>query len=453
VTRHVLIRAADADRLVAESALPAEANLHDALAANPKLLPAEDLGLGRMVVIGRESSLASGYADLILADDLGQVCLVEVKKEGNPDTRQVVAQLLDYAASLWGRTLDEVTDTVVRPYLRHLGEDDSITLEDFMTVSFARESAGDESDVANVDLIIRNLAVTLERGTFTLVVAAPQIPAGVERALEYLNARGLKLYALEVDYFRRQLEHEQVECFVPRLSVRPPITTRSNVAVAPIEREDFLEALGESLSPLIADTLDAIEEAGAQVGWNSFGATIKVALENTRQVGLLDKKGIAVATVAPKGFAVARFDRAQERLAALGIGVAGWDGKFHRMGYAEATQEQLRQATGALVDLCRELTDRVRWQELATPHVETFTRNDYNVWLKSASGLEQFRSQYLRGRISRLPDGEDAAIQLAPLAADQPGWKPQLVQRDGVWPAGENTGRYRLVVTAIGSTG
>ena len=55
MTRHVLIRADDGDRLVAESALPAEANLHDALAANPKLIPAADLGLGRTVVVGRES--------------------------------------------------------------------------------------------------------------------------------------------------------------------------------------------------------------------------------------------------------------------------------------------------------------------------------------------------------------------------------------------------------------
>jgi hypothetical protein len=37
---------------------------------------------------------------LILVDDMGQVCLVEVKKEGNPNTRQVLAQLFEYAASL-----------------------------------------------------------------------------------------------------------------------------------------------------------------------------------------------------------------------------------------------------------------------------------------------------------------------------------------------------------------
>ena len=42
--RHVLIRAEDHDRLVAESVLPAEADLHDALPSNPELIPGSDLG-------------------------------------------------------------------------------------------------------------------------------------------------------------------------------------------------------------------------------------------------------------------------------------------------------------------------------------------------------------------------------------------------------------------------
>jgi len=43
-----------------------------------------------MVVVGRESGLDSGYADLVLVDRAAQVCLVEVKKEGNLDTRRSV---------------------------------------------------------------------------------------------------------------------------------------------------------------------------------------------------------------------------------------------------------------------------------------------------------------------------------------------------------------------------
>jgi hypothetical protein len=355
---------------------------------------------------------------------------------------------------LWGQTVDEFTERVVRPYLRHRGEDDTITLHEFIGATFASEDDDEGAGVATANSIIRNLAATLERGSFVLVVAAPQVPAGVERALEYLNAQGLKLYTLEVDYFRRQLENGQVECFVPRLSVRPSVATSPRTSAAvPLERDDFLRALNEDVSPVIAAALDAVEEAGARVGWNSFGATIKVALENTRQVGLVDKKGLAITTVPPKGFPPAPFDRARERLSTIEAGVAGWDGKFHRFAFTELTPEQLQRATDALVDLCRELAEQVTWKELPVPHEERFTRNDYNLWLRAAPGLEPYRAQFLRGVIARLPDGDELPIQFAPLASDQPGWKPQLVDPAGAWPIGDNTGQYRIVVTAIGAAG
>jgi hypothetical protein len=51
---------------------------------HPELLPAEDIGLGQVVVVGRESGLASGSADLVYLDSHGEICLLEVKKEGTP---------------------------------------------------------------------------------------------------------------------------------------------------------------------------------------------------------------------------------------------------------------------------------------------------------------------------------------------------------------------------------
>ena len=61
------------------------------------------------------------------------------------------------------------------------------------------------------------LADVLMSGEFRLVVAAPSIPEGVQRVLRYLNGQGLRLYGLEVSYFKGP-----VECFVPRLVVEPP---------------------------------------------------------------------------------------------------------------------------------------------------------------------------------------------------------------------------------------
>src|SRR3954463_5343045 len=118
MARFVLMRTAGAEpQLIRETALPLEKDLHDVLTRHPELIPAEDLMLGSLAVVGRESGLASGYADLVMIDEHGGVCLVEVKKEGNPDTRRVVAQLLDYAAALWGMSLAEFERDVLHAYL------------------------------------------------------------------------------------------------------------------------------------------------------------------------------------------------------------------------------------------------------------------------------------------------------------------------------------------------
>ncbi len=64
--RNLLIRGVDGrDALVQEAELMAEKDLHDVLNTHPGLLPADDLEVGRTIVVGRESGLESGYADLV----------------------------------------------------------------------------------------------------------------------------------------------------------------------------------------------------------------------------------------------------------------------------------------------------------------------------------------------------------------------------------------------------
>jgi hypothetical protein len=53
----MLIRGSGADEyVVPETPLPLEANLHHALTKHPEFLPSEDMGLGRIVVVGRAST-------------------------------------------------------------------------------------------------------------------------------------------------------------------------------------------------------------------------------------------------------------------------------------------------------------------------------------------------------------------------------------------------------------
>src|SRR4051812_11357688 len=160
------------ERLVEETSVPTEAALHEVLMQHPSLVPATDLGLGHIVTVGFEASLASGSADLVLLDEEGRLCLVEVKKEGNSDTRRVIAQLFDYAAALWGLTIDEFETRV----LQHLpGAADGVTLHDLIIEEFAHkiEEFPDEDDPEDAaEHTLQGLSETLRSGDFKLVVAA-----------------------------------------------------------------------------------------------------------------------------------------------------------------------------------------------------------------------------------------------------------------------------------------
>jgi hypothetical protein len=101
----------------------------------------------------------------VYLDDRGEICLVEVKKEGNPDTRRVVAQLLDYAAALCGKSLEEFERDVVLPYFVTFGKSVS-SLREFLSQRFGAANSDhgpDELDAARRLLRIVVLVIVVSR--------------------------------------------------------------------------------------------------------------------------------------------------------------------------------------------------------------------------------------------------------------------------------------------------
>lgn len=430
----------DSEQLIEESELPLEKDLHDVLTSHPQLIPAEDLGLGRLVVVGRESSLPSGYADLVLVDDRGQLCLVEVKKAGNPDTRQVVAQLLDYASTLWGQSLAQFDQGVVIPYLKSLpaggGADGLLP---YLGGIFDDLESGEE----RAPHIAQRLEQTLETGDFTLVVAAPHVSAGVQRVLEYLNARGQRFFALEVSYFKGP-----PECFIPRLSVMPAASGPARrTGAAAMERETFLDALPSHVQAEVAEFLDTAQTTGAEIAWQTYGPSIKVAREKTRQVAFLETKRVGITIQASGGFPEEPFLAAAERLQELNVGAAkSW---WHTAPWADLTGQDAANILAVILDLISALLPAVEWTPLDPPRIADFQRNDHNLWVKSVPALADLQGMRLRGELRR-KGGVDSTVELVPLKGKGPGWRPRIVSRPAseIWPAGEYEGKYELRIDA-----
>lgn len=447
----MLIRAPDEPtRVVGEAALPTEAELHDALTSHPELIPTSDLGMGQAVVVGRESGLTSGYADLVLVDDQGQICLVEVKNVGNPDTRRVVAQLLDYAASLWGSTVEEFEARVLHKFLEHSGRSGELPgLGEYVSDRLGVEH---DDPSASAHRIAEQLGQALAAGEFALVVAAPQIPVGVQRVLEYLNARGQRFYGLEVSYFRGP-----VECFVPRLVVKPllsdPAGERGAAAPPPMDRATFLDQVPERCRQDVAKFIDTCEDAGADVLWRKYGPSITVTRQAQRQVAYLEPKRLGITLTASGGFPEQPFEAAKTQLANANIGTETKDAWYRNVSLTDTSDRVLAATFEIALGLVRSLAAAITFESFATPLQLEFARNDHNLWQRQLPALAEHHGRWLRGHLMHITSGHESDVQLIPLAQGQPGWKPSFrpaSARTDLWPATSIGERYRLTVDATG---
>lgn len=84
---------------------------------HPSCLPMDQIepGLSSLVPVCMELPLSSGYLDNLMMTPEGDIVIVEVKRFQNPQARrEVVAQALDYATSLFGMNYTELEQAVLR---------------------------------------------------------------------------------------------------------------------------------------------------------------------------------------------------------------------------------------------------------------------------------------------------------------------------------------------------
>ena len=178
----------------AERRFDSEQDLHGAVAAHPEVLPSEDLGLGPLVALGTELDFGAGPLDLLAADPQGRIVIVEFKRgTENPDVRKVVAQVLDYGASLWRTSYDEVG--------RRCAGTDGPAAPDLAAIAAAGCARLDVP--FDPDAFQAGVEAVLDSGEFVFLYVARDLDERTRRIMTYL-AEGprMKFFAVEVDYFR-----------------------------------------------------------------------------------------------------------------------------------------------------------------------------------------------------------------------------------------------------------
>lgn len=270
--RNLLVKAGGSEYVLGESTFDAEEDLHSAFERHPELLPAEDMNLGQLLVVGREVAFESGSADLILIDEGGEIVIAEFKKGvENPDSRRVVAQMLDYGAALWKQSPEEFASKIALPYLhRHLsGLAKLATLEDA-----ARERLGLEEE--GIQQFSSNLFANLSSGTFNYVVVARTLPPTLDSVLRYLGAVScLKIYAVAVDYFR---DGEKREIMAPRVVLSSAAATHPPAVVRKATPETFLKDVGPAVE-FWDRLLQLLDGLAGKMYWGAKGFSYRVVID------------------------------------------------------------------------------------------------------------------------------------------------------------------------------
>jgi hypothetical protein len=256
---------------------PNEHHLQEIVKANPQLIPSEDLGLdGDLLVVGRETTLASGAIDLLCLARSGDVVLVEFKTgPQNPDFRHALAQVVDYGSDLWQLSYEDFDRGIVQRYLSKYqasGDLGATTLEE------AIAQAGWNLGEIEVEALRSRLTDVLATGDFIFAVAAQRFTTAMTRSVEYLNStmRRGRFYLVEVVY----LAGRDLTAHAAQVVAGPAsrAATSASGSAAKANEADFLDAIGvDAHRDAMKDILSACATLGLTINWGAKGASIRIA--------------------------------------------------------------------------------------------------------------------------------------------------------------------------------
>lgn len=193
-------------RKIDSSSFEQEDYLQKYIYENPDSIPLYEIKEDvKLLILVREFSTNSGPIDALGIDRDGQLYVIETKLYKNPDKRLVVAQVLDYGASLWRYYSDfnDFTRLVEAEINRRFKTTLNQKLIDFF---------GLNSD--EVSTLLENVRDNLNEGSFKFVVLMDKLHSQLKDLVTFINQNSqFTIYAVEMEYYK----YEDYEILIPRL--------------------------------------------------------------------------------------------------------------------------------------------------------------------------------------------------------------------------------------------
>lgn len=181
-----------------------EAEMQEYIYDNPNVIPLYDIKANiRLFVAAREFATKSGPIDALGFDQDGNIYVVETKLYRNPDKRTVVAQALDYGASLWRHSTD--FDNFIELLNRHTSKQFGVIFQQKYAEFF------DKEDITDSLVAIKD---NLNSGNIKFVIMMDTLHDQLKDLIVYVNQNSqFDIYAVELEYYK----HAEFEIIIPKL--------------------------------------------------------------------------------------------------------------------------------------------------------------------------------------------------------------------------------------------
>lgn len=200
---------------------------------NPESLPLHEVKEDiQLLILAREFPTESGPIDALGIDQDGDIYIIETKLYKNADKRRVIAQMLDYGASLWSRYADpaqfssKLAELVASGFNMSLEE----KLQDFY-------GCGSE----DVSELLHTLKQNINEGNFRFVVLMDRLDDRLKDLIRFVNQNSrFDVLGIELDFY----QHEDLEILIPNIygaEVKKEVSSTSGRVRQKWSKEKFFE--------------------------------------------------------------------------------------------------------------------------------------------------------------------------------------------------------------------
>ncbi len=182
-----------------------EGYLQNYIHENPESIPVYEIDEDKkLFVVAREFQTESGPIDALAIDKDGDIYVVETKLYKNPDKRTVVAQALDYGASLWRHS--DYNEFIVK-INNAVNQKFKVSLEEKAKEFFNLDDEG----IANM---LESIKSNFSQGNIKFVILMDSIEDRLKDLIIYINQNSqFDIYAVQMEYYK----YEQYEIMIPKL--------------------------------------------------------------------------------------------------------------------------------------------------------------------------------------------------------------------------------------------